>query len=123
MENLILQQTKNTPKIDFHTDGTLEMEGIVLSENPLKFFDPLNSWCSNLDSSELRLVVKLEYVNTSASKCIHNLISILHANNKIGKKEIVWYYDMDDDDILEFGQILEETATNITFNFHEVAFV
>ena len=46
-----------------------------------------------------------EYFNTSSSKCIFNLLRKLDGINQLGKRVIVnWYYENDDDDMLEAGE-------------------
>jgi hypothetical protein len=119
MKNLIIDKTKKNPQVEFLEDGNLKMEGKAYGEDPKKFFEPLLSWCRNLSSQNMSLEVKLNYLNTSATKYMFDIIRTIDANNQITKKEIKWFFDEDDEEILELGQIIEESTYSTNFFFHQ----
>lgn len=57
----------------------------------------------SVDKIDVR--VKMEYFNTSSSKCIYDLLKDVKSLKNKGKKVSVrWYYDEDDEDMLEAGE-------------------
>lgn len=97
------------------------MNGRAFNEDPRKFFDPLIEMCQSLSIDTLSFEVRLDYLNTSSSKMIVELIKTIDANTGIKIKDIKWFYEEDDEDILETGQIIEETTLTTNFYFFEVA--
>jgi hypothetical protein len=64
--------------------------------------------------------VQLEYFNTSSSKCILDVFKKLEAINK-GKSEVTvnWYYEEDDEDMLEAGEDYE-SIIRVPFKMIEI---
>jgi hypothetical protein len=120
MEDYRIYATQDTPDVIFLTNGTFRIKGRSFCEDPRKFFEPLISWCQQLSISKLDIEVKLDYLNTSSSKMMVELVRTIDANTKIESKEVKWYFEEDDEDILEIGQILEETTLSTKFYFMEV---
>lgn len=109
MENLTLEGSAKTPTINFDaTSGKLELRGRSIPENSVEFYKPLNEWIENYGASpagETSVDVKLEYFNTSSSKCILDLFKKLEAI--AGSKTNVtvnWFFEEDDEDMEEAGQ-------------------
>jgi hypothetical protein len=120
MENIKIESTRNTPLVEFMESGSLKLVGKSFSEDPRKFWDPLISWCKLLSAENINLEVKLEYANTSSRKFLFEIIRTIDANSNIQNKEIKWYFEEDDDDMLEVGQIFEENTFTTNFYFHEI---
>ena len=87
MDNLIIEATAVTPHIVFKKDGYLLLEGKALPEDPAKFFEPAFIWLKDFHTSNTIFDVKLEYVNTSSSKQVFELLKIL--NRTHNKNEII----------------------------------
>ena len=121
MKDIIIDKTQDTPGVAFLSDGKFTIEGRAFSEDPRKFFEPLINLCQELTIDTMNMEVKLDYLNTSSSKLMVDLLRTIDANTKIGIKEIKWYYEEDDEDILEAGQIIEESTLSTNFFFLEVA--
>jgi hypothetical protein len=51
------------------------------------------------------LQIKLEYFNTSSSKCLLDIFKKLEIIG--GKCQVEWYYEQDDEDMLEAGEDYE----------------
>jgi hypothetical protein len=86
----------------------LEMRGRSIPENSIEFFQPLLDWVDAYGSTPnkaTRVNMKLEYFNTSSSKCILDLFKRLE---KISgeKSEVIinWFYETDDEDMEEAGE-------------------
>lgn len=120
MDNLIIEATAVTPHIVFKKDGYLLLEGKALPEDPAKFFEPAFIWLKDFHTSNTIFDVKLEYVNTSSSKQVFELLKIL--NRTHNKNEIIvhWYYEEGDYDILESGKYYA-SMISIPFEYIEYA--
>lgn len=107
MENLTLDGTPKTPTVSFNKDnGVLEIKGRSIPENSIEFYKPLLDWIGDYGSSaksETQINIKLEYFNTSSSKCILDVFKKLETLNGT-QMTINWYYEEDDEDMLEAGE-------------------
>ena len=109
MNNLFIPRTSKTPDIYFDADqGQLEIKGRSIPENSVAFYTPVMQWLNDYEKNpheESRLVVRLEYFNTSSSKC---LIDIFRKLEKLHQREhpvtVVWYYEAVDEDMKESGE-------------------
>ena len=108
MQNLSLKKTLKTPRIHFDVlNGHLLMEGRSIPEDAFSFYQPIYKWLEQyIQESDTKTTIefRLEYFNTSSSKCI---LEILHILEKIKDKQPVqvkWFYDEDDEDMLESGE-------------------
>ena len=109
MENLTLEGSAKTPTVSFDSDnGVLELKGRSIPENSIEFYKPLNDWIDGYGASpkpNTIVDVKLEYFNTSSSKCILDLFKQLEKLNS-GNTEVKvnWYFEEDDEDMEEAGE-------------------
>lgn len=121
MEDIRIEGTPKTPTVNFITDeGLLEIKGRSIPENSIEFYKPLIDWIESYaqtpkDSTNIN--IQLEYFNTSSSKCILDLFKKLEAINQ--NITINWYYEEDDEDMLEAGEDYE-AIINIPFKMIEV---
>ena len=132
MENLFIEGTELTPKVDFNlTTGVLEISGVSRPEDVLVFFDTPLDWIQTLsvalgeDSSlaneipPLKLVFNMSYYNTSSSKyLIQVLRSVMHVMDYGVKLTVEWHYEEGDDKMREDGEDLAE-AVEMQFEYIE----
>lgn len=109
MEPIIIEGTPKTPSIKFDDkDGIFEIKGRSIPENSVEFYKPLNEWLDEymqvpLDKTVVN--IRLEYFNTSSSKCILDVFKRLEAIHRSKHDvEINWFYEEDDEDMLEAGE-------------------
>ncbi len=124
MENIILDGTAKTPSVSFDfSRGVLELKGRSIPENSVEFYKPLNEWVVDyLDNPKGKTLVeiKLEYFNTSSSKCILDLFKQLEVLSQKGAEVYVnWYFEQDDEDMQEAGEDFQ-AILKIPFNMIEV---
>ncbi len=109
MENFYLESTPKTPRLSFNNDnGIFEISGRSIPENSIEFYKPLLDWMDQYVKQatiDTTLIVKLEYFNTSSSKC---LVEIFRKLEKLSKVKIEWYYDEEDEDMQESGEDFKE---------------
>jgi len=113
MNNLTIEKTKYTMGINFDKDnGQMEMVGSSYPENALEFFGPIIQWLKDyisLVKKNIALNIKLNYLNTSSTKCILDVFEILdHYHKASGNVKVNWYYAANDEDIMETGEELAE---------------
>ena len=124
MEDLKIEGSPKTPTIEFTAgSGYLLIRGRSIPENSIEFYKPLievlESYSSN-SQANTKVDIQLEYFNTSSSKCILDVFKKLEAINS-GNSEVAinWYYEEDDEDMLEAGEDYQ-AIINIPFKMIEV---
>jgi len=124
MKPLTIEGTPKTPYINFEVEkGVLEVKGRSIPENSIEFYKPLVDWLDEYGAAPLNLTtvnVQLEYFNTSSSKCILDVFKKLEAIHN-AKNEVVinWYYEEDDEDMLEAGEDYE-SIIRVPFKMIEI---
>ena len=109
MENILRESSSKTPAINFDAkSGVLLLKGRSIPENSIEFYKPLNDWLDLYGEKpldETTIDMKLEYFNTSSSKCILDLLKRLEKINQAGSKVSVnWYFESEDEDMEEAGE-------------------
>lgn len=124
MEPISLEGTTKTPTIKFNAnEGVMEIKGRSIPENSIDFYKPMVDWLDEYakNPKEKTIVnIQLEYFNTSSSKCILDVFKKLEAINK-GKSNVIvnWYYEEDDEDMLEAGEDYE-SIIRVPFKMIEI---
>ena len=117
MDVIKIEATPKTPMVHFDPEqGHIEIRGRSIPENSLEFYKDLLDWLEeygNAPRESTNVEVQLEYFNTSSSKCILDVFKALEGIHKKGKTEMVihWYYEEDDEDMLEAGGDYEAIVT------------
>jgi len=88
--------------------GVLELAGKSIPERTSEFYDPVLAWMDEYIQSpkeETIFNIKLEYCNSSSTRYLMDILERLERISKEGKKVTVnWYYEEDDEDMLDLGQ-------------------
>jgi hypothetical protein len=119
MDDLFINNTESTPEINFRKTGKLSIKGKSLPEDPKKFYDPIFKWADKVSAENVQLDIKLEYVNTSSSKRIIEFVRNLDNNSKIRRINLNWFYEADDPDMLEFGEMIQHSLRRTIANYIE----
>ncbi len=124
METIIREETLKTPFVKFDSDkGLIEIKGRSIPENSIEFYKPLIDWLdkyADQPTGKTSVNIKLEYFNTSSSKCILDIFRKLELLHKKGNEvEINWYYEEDDEDMFEAGEDYQ-SIINIPFKMIEM---
>ncbi|MBS3769463.1 MAG: DUF1987 domain-containing protein [Bacteroidales bacterium] len=130
-EKLYIASTSFTPEVDFDPKRhKFKMAGVSRPEDAYEFYEPVLSWVHNYIKGTLEdyeqnkllnetfiIVFDFEYMNSSSSKYIFQIISNFKKfYEKRLNLNIFWYYDDPDDQILEDGEDFSEII-DIPFNF------
>lgn len=124
MESLLIESTQKTPLVNFDSNsGVLEVKGRSIPENSIEFYKPLVDWLeeySDTPYDKTVVNIHLEYFNTSSSKCILDVFKKLEAIHKNNNDvNINWYYEEDDEDMLEAGEDYE-SIIRVPFKMIEI---
>jgi hypothetical protein len=124
MESLLIEGTPKTPNVTFEPEkGLLEIKGRSIPENSIEFYKPLVDWLEEYaqkPSNKTQVNVHLEYFNTSSSKCILDVFKKLETIHKNKYEvQINWYYEEDDEDMLEAGEDYE-SIIRVPFKMIEI---
>jgi len=109
MEGLDILPTRTTPAVGYDpATATLRLSGQSYPENAFAFFAVIMDWLSAHLSTRpqtLRVEFRLDYFNTSSSKCLLDLFRKMENMYKAGHEVVVtWCYDADDEDMEETGE-------------------
>jgi len=110
MNTTIIDGTKNTPEITFDVENkTLSLNGKSLPEDSETFYlkvnELLDEFLQEINYTGLKIVCDLSYVNSSSSKRIYDIFKM--SMKMVCNPDIIWRYDVDDDDVKEQGEEYE----------------
>ncbi len=96
------------------------MYGRSSPENSLGFYEPIRTTLANdMAGDKLDVRIKMEYFNTSSSKCLYDLLKEIKTQKENGKDVMVrWYYEEFDEDMLEAGEDYSDLL-ELPFSFVE----
>ena len=125
MDNLDLPGGPKTPQILLEPSGNFEIRGKSIPENSVEFYKPVFDWLdkySEKPNSNTKVLVELEYFNTSSSKCILDIFRKLETLHKSGKSSVAisWMYDEDDEDMMETGEDYQ-TIVKVPFTISKIS--
>ena len=106
MKDILLEGTAKTPEVKFSIDPiSMSLSRRSIPENSIEFYKPLLDWVDQSIQSHDEVVcisVKLEYFNTSSSKCVMDLFKRIEKAAPLASVD--WYYEEEDEDMLEAGE-------------------
>lgn len=114
MQDLYIPATAETPEVKFaFAEHQLHISGESYPENAMAFYAPLRASLQNYlalpHDQHIEAHFSLKYFNSSSTKLLRALISLLHEAAHAGKKIVAhWYHDPEDDMMMEFGQDLKD---------------
>lgn len=119
MENFKIEKTKSTPSVYFNNKGILILSGVSYPEHADDFYTPLLKKMNEYteENKNLSLTIEMEYINTSSSKYILELMKIIL--DKDVNLNIIWCYEEDDEDMEELGMYYEEFL-DVKFEFRKM---
>ena len=120
LEDLHIQPTENTPEIMLKSEGQIIIKGRGMVLDNTEITDRVIAWIEKYmknPADTTRVFIGFEYLN---SYCTSKLISVIRKISELsrhGKKYIInWYYEEDDEDILERGEYIS-SSFKIPVNF------
>ena len=113
MEALDIRATNDTPKVLLDPENEIfEISGRSLPEDVVRFYQPVIDWLEEYKHSPneyTEFVFKYIYFNTATSKLIQDiLIKLEEIQEKTHSVQIMWFYEQDDEDMLDLGEEFKE---------------
>jgi len=112
MKRFTIKPTKSTPEVVFDPEkGVFSIYGSSYPENAYDFYTPIIDWVDKFVKknpiNDLVVNVKMQYFDTSSSKCLLVIFEKLEVYHKKGNKvNVNWLYDEDDYDSIESAEEL-----------------
>lgn len=124
MEALDIRATNDTPKVLLDPENDVfEISGRSLPEDVVSFYQPVLDWLEEYKESPLdftEFVFKFIYFNTATSKLVQDILIKLEELSETGNKvQVVWFYEEDDEDMLDLG---EEFSENVDIPFEIIGY-
>lgn len=115
MKALKVEATEFTPGISFDLENTpFLISGVSRPENANEFYEPVIEWLKSYKRNPLKTTdinFRFDYFNTSSLKYFLIILSqfkeIVDSGSNVN---INWYYDEEDESMLEAGKNLEELS-------------
>jgi len=110
MNSYTIEATEKTPYINMDPEkGSIEIRGRSLVEDSVEFYEEFFYWVIRYALSpakNTKVVVALEYVNSSSIRVINSFFKRLKSIIQEGDSvvEIEWVYEEDDTDMMDFGK-------------------
>lgn len=124
MEALDIRATNDTPKVLLDPENDIfEISGRSLPEDVVSFYQPVLDWLEEYKESPndfTEFVFKYIYFNTATSKLVQDiLIKLEELHEGGGKVQVIWFYEEDDEDMLDLG---EEFSENVDIPFDIISY-
>lgn len=124
MESISIEGTPKTPVVNMDPEnGVVDIKGRSIPENSIEFYKPIVDWLDEYGKGPKELTtvnIQLEYFNTSSSKCILDVFKKLETLKKERNEVVInWYYEEDDEDMLEAGEDYE-SIIRVPFKMIEI---
>ena len=111
MDDLIIRPTDKSMAVDI-SYGILNFTGRSILTDPKIFFDPISSWLGKYlknPADETVVNIKLEYIDTSSTQSLYQMLRQLNSIRKKGLVFMVnWYIEEDDPEMKELGELIEQ---------------
>jgi hypothetical protein len=115
-----INKTNKTPYVHLSAEtGVFLLEGVVLPEDTFAFFNPINMYITDYlkdPNSETKLILKLDYFNTAASRMLYNLLKSFNDAFHKTKTTVDFHYEDDDEDLSEVCDEFSEMLSDLNFN-------
>ena len=122
MDDLIIRPTDKSMAVDI-SYGILNFTGRSILTDPKVFFDPISSWVSKYlknPADETVVNIKLEYIDTSSTQSLYQMLRQLNSVRKKGLVFMVnWYIEEDDPEMKELGELIEQ---RLGVEFHYILY-
>lgn len=108
-DKYISDPSKRTPWINMEP-GRIFIMGRSIPEDPGAFYRPVYAWVSEYSAGHIEkstIDFGFEYINTSSTKWIFNILKELAGMQDVAENvRVTWYYEQGDEDMCELGFIL-----------------
>jgi hypothetical protein len=116
---MLIREESTTPYVKLDKENCrLTIIGKSYPEHPSLFYDPIveeiDKCKSDLSKSKITIRIALEILNSVSTKYLFHLIKELY--DSAMETEVDWYYEEDDESMLEEGNYLKSSFPKSNFN-------
>jgi hypothetical protein len=115
-----LLSTDTTPEVLFNPAGIIKIKGRALVVNNTEVPEQMMKWLDEYLENPAEIttvIIAVEYLNSFSTSVLVSILKKLTQVIMRSKKLVIhWYYEEDDEDILERGEYIASTF-NIPINF------
>jgi len=109
---LHILQTRNTPEVVISPEGIIKIKGRAMMVNnteiPELMLNGFEDYLSNPPETT-DVIIALEYLNSFSASIIVSILEKIVKAILLPKKLVIrWYYEKDDEDMLELGKYISE---------------
>jgi hypothetical protein len=121
MQSVNLDPGEKTPGVSLDgSSGAIKLWGRSIPEDSVGFYGPVFEWLDEYAGQPSGTTIaefRMEYFNTSSSKCLLDIFRKLEGMHKGGKTQVQvkWLYEEDDEDMMEAGEDYE-TIVELPFS-------
>src|SRR5664280_320226 len=105
--------TGNTPEFIFNPEGIIKIKGRGLFENNTEVTGQILNWIDEYLRNPVEItyvILAFEYLNSGSTLIIVSILRKLSQVIRQPKKLLIqWYYEEDDEDIIERGEYISST--------------
>ena len=117
-----IQQEQNKPYVHLDEDNCiLTIKGASYPEHAGNFYEPImeyiNECLPKIKENKVMINLAMTLMNSVSEKCIFQIVKTLTEVNEL---VINWYYEADDEDMEEEGDMWESLLTDVKFNMISV---
>ena len=120
MKNLIIEETKYTPKITLDASGIISLVGKSYPENTFDFYAPMMDWVKeyfNTSASDITNInLEITYFNSSSSKLFFDFFDLLEEHHEAHTIKINWIFDEENESAEEAGEDFIEDFEDLDIN-------
>jgi len=113
-DSLHILNTHNTPEVILSPDGTIKIKGRALAVNNSEVPKRIKNWIDAYRSNPAEttdITIALEYLNSFSATVLVSILRKISESVRLPKKLAVhWYYEKDDEDMLEMGKYISEVC-------------
>ncbi|MBN1185890.1 MAG: SiaC family regulatory phosphoprotein [Bacteroidales bacterium] len=113
IEKVHILPTDNTPEVFLNPDGIIKVKGRGMVVNKTRVPEQINDWLDAylLNPAETTdVIVAFEYLNSYSTTILASVLKKISQVVLHNKKFVIhWYYEADDDDILDRGEYISES--------------
>jgi len=117
---LNLLPTKNSPGFFLNPDGSLKISGRGLYQNATEDIEQVMIWIDeylNNPAETTSVIIAFDYLNSFSTTIVVSLLrKLTTALLQSGKLSILWYYEEDDEAMIEQGECIS-SSFNIPMEF------
>jgi hypothetical protein len=121
---LSLEGRRRSLRVDINTEtGEFLLAGVSLPENTNSFFEPILLELEeyvNKPQAHTTINFFIEYLNTSSALFLRRIVMLLEDGLGNGKLTVNWHYELDDEDIEEFGADFKSVFKVVEFNLIQI---